>query len=223
MHKFLFSDEFIHMSNDSKVLYALLRDRHELSNANGWVNDNGEVYLIYTRQEMSEMLGKSLPTVRKAVNELKENGLMEEVQQGLNRANLIYIMDANPITTRSEKFFQSGVKESFSQEGKEFSPNDTDVKKTYKNDTERDNNFSLTSKVVLFLEAFKNYFGYEHRNILSQPDETYLEGFSVDELEEIFVEYFDKYSVGNKSTDKEKCSIENVFASMARIACGLDW
>src|SRR5690554_2897761 len=85
MPKFLFEGEFKNLSNDARVLYSLLRDRHDLSLKNNWVNENNEVYLIYTREEMANILGCSQPTVRKAINQLKELDLMEEERQGLNR------------------------------------------------------------------------------------------------------------------------------------------
>ena len=69
--KFLFVEPLKStLSNDAKILYSLLRDRHSLSLANGWCNSRGEVYLICTRSEMCDLLGCSLPTVRKIVKEL---------------------------------------------------------------------------------------------------------------------------------------------------------
>ena len=37
----------------------VIKDRHSLSLMNGWIDKNNEVYLIYTRENMSEMLGIS--------------------------------------------------------------------------------------------------------------------------------------------------------------------
>ena len=91
MPKFLFEGELIALNNDSRVLYSLLKDRHELSLTNGWINEKGEVYLIYTRKDMEYMLGLSDKTVKKAIDQLKEYGLVEEEKQGLNRPNLIYL------------------------------------------------------------------------------------------------------------------------------------
>lgn len=92
MPKFLFEGEFKKgISNDAKVLYSLLKDRHELSLQNNWVNEKNEVYLVYTRGNMQEMLGLSDKTVKKAVDQLKKYGLMEEERLGLNRPNRIYL------------------------------------------------------------------------------------------------------------------------------------
>jgi len=37
--KFLFDAEFHKLSNDARVLYALLRNRHEISIKNGWYDE----------------------------------------------------------------------------------------------------------------------------------------------------------------------------------------
>lgn len=54
------------LSNDAKVLYSLLKDRHELCLQNNWVNADKEFYLVYTREDMADMLGCSQPTLRKS-------------------------------------------------------------------------------------------------------------------------------------------------------------
>ncbi|WMJ22714.1 DUF6017 domain-containing protein [Paludicola sp. MB14-C6] len=94
MPKFLFDGELKKsLSNDAKVLYSLLRDRHELSLKNNWVNDRNEVYLIMTREEMCDLLGISIKPVLKAINQLKDLGLMEEVRQGLNKPNFLFLLN----------------------------------------------------------------------------------------------------------------------------------
>ena len=140
MPKFLFEGELKKLSNDARVLYALLKDRHELSLQNKWVNKNGEVFLIFTREDMCEFLGCSQPTIRKSINQLKEFNLMDEERQGLNKPNLIFLYyaqqnDEDFLTFWTEKPLQSGLKECFTPECKDFSPNDTDINKTNINNT----------------------------------------------------------------------------------------
>ena len=91
MPKFLFEEEFSELSNDARILYMLLKDRHELSVKNKWYNKRGEIYLIMTREEMETMLNLSPPTVRKLVEELKKLNLIEEERQGGNKPNLLYL------------------------------------------------------------------------------------------------------------------------------------
>lgn len=91
--KFLFSEEFEELSNDARILYALLKDKHELSIKNKCVNENNEVYLEYTRRDMENMLGLTKPTVVKIVKELISYGLLEEERTGNQKANRIYLYE----------------------------------------------------------------------------------------------------------------------------------
>ena len=92
MPKFLFEGKLKHaLSNESKILYSLLKDRHDLSLKNRWVNENNEIYLIFTRDEMADMLACSKLTLRKTIDQLKQFNLIEEERLGLNKANRIYL------------------------------------------------------------------------------------------------------------------------------------
>lgn len=91
--KFLFSNEFENLSNDARVLYALLKDKHELSIKNKCVNENNEVYLEFTRKDMQNMLKLSKPTIVKIIKELEKYGLLEEERTGNQKANRIYLYE----------------------------------------------------------------------------------------------------------------------------------
>jgi|GEM_PF-236051 len=79
------------LNSDAKLLYALLLDRMELSRENGWVNEQGEIYLIYTRDDLCEMLGLCRNTMTKAFKQLSDSGLIFEKRQGRGLPNLIFI------------------------------------------------------------------------------------------------------------------------------------
>ena len=104
MPRFLTAGEFggIKMSNNARMLYTLLLDRHRISVKNGWYDDNGEVYIYFKREEMEAQVGLSKVTVLKVMQELKELFLVEEKKQGLNKPNKIYLLtpvvggDENP-------------------------------------------------------------------------------------------------------------------------------
>ena len=101
--KFLFAEPYLSgLSNDGKILYALLRDRHSLSLKNGWFNNNNEIFILYSRQDMCEMIGRSLPTVRKVMKELIEYGLIEEeICEGY--APRIYLTTADEVSFPSNE------------------------------------------------------------------------------------------------------------------------
>ena len=47
------------MSLDAKVTYTFLLNRFQLSRKNGWVNDRGEVFVIFPRKALAKELGPS--------------------------------------------------------------------------------------------------------------------------------------------------------------------
>ena len=57
MPRWLFSDpRYADMSLDAKVAYTLLLNRFQLSRRNGWVNNCGEVFVIFPRKELAREL-----------------------------------------------------------------------------------------------------------------------------------------------------------------------
>jgi len=128
MPKFLFEGECKDLSNDARVLYMLLKDRHELSVKNEWYNDKKEVYLIMKREEMGTMLNLAPFTVRKILTELKNINLIEEERQGLNKPNLIFLLECQNVTLQTVKKSHSGKSASDSQEREKMPPNHTYLK-----------------------------------------------------------------------------------------------
>lgn len=75
----------------AKVIYTALLDRATLSQSNGWVDKDGRLYLIFPIASMAETIGRTQTTVKNALNELENNGLIERRQQGLTLPNHIYV------------------------------------------------------------------------------------------------------------------------------------
>lgn len=80
-----------HISNDAKFLYGLLRDRNQLSIKNNWIDKDGNVYIIFTRDEAMEILNVAKEKISKIFKELLCVNLIKEVRQGLNKPNIIYV------------------------------------------------------------------------------------------------------------------------------------
>ena len=159
------------MSTDAKFTYAILKDRFELSLRNNWIDKNGDVYLIYTITELQEILGYGNKKVIKLKKELQEYGLLEEVRQGLNKPNLLYLGNidyqappteenhSQPLKTAemSKRHFQKnqGNVKITSQEMSKEHTNDTENNETeLSNDTNRyEGELSLSDLSIS--EAFK--------------------------------------------------------------------
>ena len=91
--KVLFTDErFGAISTDAKTLYGILLDRMNLSAANGWLDQEGRVYIIFTVEEVMAALSCGNKKAVSLLAELERKaGLIERKRQGLGRPNLIYV------------------------------------------------------------------------------------------------------------------------------------
>ena len=78
-------------SINAKLLYGLLLNRTTLSRKNDWVSDEGNVYVIYTIKQMANDLNRSERTVKTALCELENAGLLVRVRQGWNKANRLFL------------------------------------------------------------------------------------------------------------------------------------
>ena len=78
-------------SINAKLLYALPLNRTMLSQKSGWVSEDGNVYVIYTIKQMANDLNRSERTVKTALCELENPGLLTRVRQGLTKANRLFL------------------------------------------------------------------------------------------------------------------------------------
>ena len=92
LHKALFiNKKYKKLSDSAKVTYAILNDRVSLSIKNNWIDQNGDIYFIFTNENLQEVLDKSKNTITKIKKELQEVGLLEQVKTGFNRPNKLYL------------------------------------------------------------------------------------------------------------------------------------
>ena len=69
--KLLFTDSrFANLSTDAKLLYGILLDRMSLSMKNGWHDEQGRVYIIFTLEDVTETLGYRTEKAIKLFHEL---------------------------------------------------------------------------------------------------------------------------------------------------------
>ena len=122
------------MSSDAKLTYSLLYDRLGLSKMNGWINENDEVYLIYTREEIADALGVTYKKAMAAFRELILNGLIFEKRCGRGMANRIFIVkpdvtveqarEYEPLRTAETEVLDSGKAVDNSSEYSDLAPSD---------------------------------------------------------------------------------------------------
>ena len=85
---------------EAKLMFMLCRDRLSASLDSTrkvdlrFVDDLGDIFIYYNIEDLSEDLGCGRDKVMKLKKELIKYGLIDEVRQGLNKANRIYVKNA---------------------------------------------------------------------------------------------------------------------------------
>ena len=137
--KALFQDHrFRQLSTDARTLYGILLDRMSLSAKNGWLDEQGRVYIIYTVREVQESLCCAEHKAVKLFRELEDTDLIERKRRGLGRPSLIYVKDFSSGLPKAQvqncPNSNSGAVESAILEQLKPQANNTDKNKTEWND-----------------------------------------------------------------------------------------
>jgi len=138
------NDTFKGISAEAKLLYSILFDRTELSNRNGWRDDQDRVYIIFTIAEITESMNCGNKKAIQLLDELEHKaGLIERKRQGLGKTNLIYVKSFfRTVDNFGERHFlkfenqTSGGLKIKPLEVSESNPTNTDNKKTDINQTD---------------------------------------------------------------------------------------
>ena len=134
------------LSAESKLLYALLLDRLSISMQNKWVDEDGNIFLIFSRKEAQEKLNLSDKTTTKSFKQLTDCKLIYEKRQGFKKNNIIYVGKINHEPTSkfmNRKNYDSRNVNSTNQESENLRPNNNKYNKNnYSNVSQPRKNFS---------------------------------------------------------------------------------
>ena len=205
--KYLFEDTYFKkMSAEAKIMYALLKDRFELSIQNEWVDKNNNIYFIFSNKHLCEYLGYAEQKIIKLKKELVNFNLLTQERVGLNKPNRLYLLKPNYDIKASHSKelpnsqFQNnefGSSRTVNLSGQELpnsqsndtENNDTDYIKTESNDTNDLNDNKLT-----FPSNHTNHSNHDNSNFnnealkfqlleeLPQSIQNYLSNFEVAEI-----------------------------------------
>ena len=207
--KILFTAEcFKELSCEARVLYGLLLDRMSLSMKNHWLDEEERVYIIFTVEEIAELLNCGTQKAVKLLKELdseKGIGLIEKKRLGLGRPNVIYVK--NFLVQKNDEEngdmpdlqncenHNSGVVKTTIQEFSKSQSNNTDINKTENNETESSNILSNLiypekDKMIDEIEQRNTYREMIRENISYEcfRNDTPHAREEVDELVELMVE-----------------------------------
>ena len=155
--KWLFKEPYKKLSNNAKIMYALLYNRLDLSLESKWHDRNGQVFMYFTTAEFCEELGCSEKTVTKIKKELVTSGLLREERQGLTKPNRLYILGPKIVKREppEPEKIPSRTVENAALDTQEVQTIKTDIRKT-----DIDNNkLSICKEVISYLnlKAKKNF------------------------------------------------------------------
>ena len=108
----------------TKLVYAVLMDRAQLSQANGWADSSGQIYIVFPIAEIANAIDRSPMTVKNALNELETAGLIERRRRGQSMPNRIYIKipDGQDIVRLTDKKLSVRGKENCPSDGQKTIP-----------------------------------------------------------------------------------------------------
>ena len=185
------------LNSDSKILYAFLLDRLSLTKKNHWIDEDNNVYLIFTREEVQEKLNLSDKTVTKSFKILMEVNLVQEKRQGLGKPNLIYVgkinhSDSENLRFLNRKNYDSGIGESTTLDSENLRGINTNNIKTNIINTDSINPKSDEELLLIKEKCNLNEFTKEEKTILE------------DVIDNLY--YTDNLKVGNITVNHFKIS-----------------
>ena len=81
----------MNLSQNARVIYTLLYDRGRLSRKNRWTDEDGYVYSVFPIAELSRRFGKCQSSVKSALKELDDAGLLIRRAWGVSKPKRLYI------------------------------------------------------------------------------------------------------------------------------------
>lgn len=149
--KLLFDDPYFReLSTDAKILYGLMLDRMSLSLKNGWLDEDGRVFIYFTAETIMEMLGCANGKCAKLLQELDTKsgiGLITRIKQGLGKPDVIYVHKCIP------KMRKSNVKTCENRISGDAKTTSVDLSKSHTNNTYFNNNDFIENNPIFSEEA----------------------------------------------------------------------
>ena len=205
--KYLFEDAYFKkMSAEAKIMYALLKERFELSLQNEWVDKNNNIYFIFSNKHLCEYLGYAEQKIIKLKKELIKFNLLTQERVGLNKPNRLYLLKPNYDIKASHtkelpnsqfqnnEFGSSRTVNLSGQELPNSQSNDTDYNDTNYIKTNNNDMYDMNDKRLTYPNNHSNHSNHYHSKFndealkfqlleeLPQSIQNYLNNFSVDEI-----------------------------------------
>ena len=120
----------LRISQTAKFLYMILYDRARISRKNSWIDKYGNVYLIFPIEELSVQIDKCKSSVKTALKELDDVGLLVRRSGGFSKPNHLYVKipsDEIGLQLVDNKAVEVYLKEEFGAGGFVYNPSKNDA------------------------------------------------------------------------------------------------
>ncbi len=125
------------LSLGAKLMYSILRDRLDISIKNNWEDENGYIYLIFSGEDLLNLLEISKNTVTKYKGELVKYKLIIDKRLGQGKANRIYILKPDIKEFQNPNNWESRIPKNSLLESQKIRSIDTNVNHTDLNNVNR--------------------------------------------------------------------------------------
>ena len=125
------------LSNNAKLLYALILDRLKLSIRNKFYNEKGEVFAYISRKEVQGTLNCSDRTATKLFNELVNLKLIYEDKKHIGQTTKIFVCSITDISFPLVNFSVAGEKFTGARDNNIIHYNNYNNKPSYSNYEQR--------------------------------------------------------------------------------------
>ena len=162
-------EPYKNLGDKAKLMYMLLFDRRTLSIKNKWYDDDGQIYMYFTIEQFMQELNCSNKAVVKAKKELVEVGLLEEVRQGVNKPNRLYINGSVESTRQEVNKVHAGSVESTRQEVNKvhgINTNNINTNISILSNQQQEEVDEIRKSYDMFFEAFPK----QRKNAFTQQD-----------------------------------------------------
>lgn len=100
----------LQLSQNARIIYMLLYDRARISRKNNWTDEDGRVYAIFPIEELSQKTGKCKSSVKKALKELDDAGLLVRKFGGFSKPRHMYVMIPDKVEVSGKGQLQTDIK-----------------------------------------------------------------------------------------------------------------
>ncbi|SUM66192.1 replication initiation protein [Staphylococcus saprophyticus] len=162
-------------------MYALLKDRFELSIQNEWVDKNNNIYFIFSNKHLCEYLGYAEQKIIKLKKELVNFNLLTQERVGLNKPNRLYLLKPN-----------YDIEASRTKELPNSQSNDTDLNNTDYIETENNDTHDMN-------DTYNNSTNHNHSNHTNHQQTEFnndaLKFQVLEELPQQLQDYLNKFEI----------------------------